>query len=120
MLRARAMACALLLLSGTATFAADPPETIGGHDELWWGAEARARERELERSEQALAECEEREAPVAYRSVPGQVFRGRDGFRYSEVVRCDALRESLEAARAEQDAFEERARRLGVPPGWLR
>ena len=77
-------------------------------------------EREIERVEQELSDCEEREAPPAYENVPGQVYRGRDGYRYREVVRCDDLRDELVAAREALDEFEDLARRLGVPPGWLR
>jgi hypothetical protein len=111
----------LLLLLGALPAGAQPePDTIGGHDPVWWSREARAHEREIERLEQTLADCEEREAPPAYRNVPGQVYRGRDGYRYREVVRCDDLRDELAAARAAQDEFEDLARRLGVPPGWLR
>jgi hypothetical protein len=95
-------------------------ESIGGHDAAWWGAQARAHERAVADLERALAACEEREAPPAYRNVPGQVFRGRDGLRYRELVRCDETRAELEAAEAAREAFEERARRLEVPPGWLR
>jgi hypothetical protein len=52
--------------------------------------------------------------------VPGQVYRGRDGLGFREVVRCDELRDELDAARQALDDFEDLARRLGVPPGWLR
>jgi hypothetical protein len=98
----------------------EPPPTIGGHEEAWWSAAARAHERAVERAEAALADCEEREAPLSYRNVPGQWVRGRDGYRVREIVRCDALEDELEEAREDLEDFEERARRLGVPPGWLR
>lgn len=110
----------LLGLCASAALAGDEPETIGGRDAIWWGQQARAHERAVAALEQELAACEEREAPPAYRNVPGQVFRGRDGLRYREVLRCDDARAELEAAEAARDAFEERARRLEVPPGWLR
>ena len=110
----------LLLLGALPAPAEEGPETIGGHDPVWWSSEARAHEREIERLEQDLAECEEREAPPAYQNVPGQIYRGHDGYRYREVVRCDDLRDELAAARDALDEFEDLARRLGVPPGWLR
>ena len=117
----RTLVLALLLsLYAPAAHGEDEPETIGGHDAAWWGREARAHERAIAGLEQEVAACEEREAPPAYRNVPGQVFRGRDGLRYREVARCDDARAELEAAEAARDAFEERARRLEVPPGWLR
>lgn len=113
-------ALVLLLLCALPAQAEEERETIGGHDEVWWSTQARAHEREIERLEQELSDCEEREAPIAYRNVPGQVYRGRDGYRYREVVRCDDLRDELVAAREALDEFEDLARRLGVPPGWLR
>jgi hypothetical protein len=110
-----------LLLSLCASAAqADEPETIGGRDAAWWSQQARAHERAVAELEQALAACEEREAPPAYRNVPGQLFRGRDGLRYREVANCDEGRAQLEAAEQARDEFEELARRLEVPPGWLR
>jgi len=110
----------LLLLCAVPAQAGGELETIGGRDRVWWSRQALAHERAIERLEQELAECEEREAPPAYQNVPGQVYRGRDGYRYRELVRCDDLRDELGAARDAQDAFEDLARRLGVPPGWLR
>jgi hypothetical protein len=117
----RTHALALLLaLCASAAHAETDTETIGGHDAAWWGGQSRAHERAVTRLEQALVACEEREAPPAYRNVPAQVFRGRDGLRYRELVRCDEMREELAAAEDARDAFEELARRLDVPPGWLR
>jgi hypothetical protein len=113
-------ASVLLMLCALPAHAEDEPETIGGRDRVWWHGQARFHEHEIERLEGELSECEEREAPPAYQNVPGQVYRGRDGYRYREVVRCDDLRDELAAARDAQDEFEDLARRLGVPPGWLR
>jgi hypothetical protein len=113
-------ASVLLLLCTLPARAEDEAETIGGRDRLWWSTQALAHEHEIERLEAALSSCEEREAPPAYRNVPGQIYRGRDGIRYREVMHCDDLREELAAARDRLDEFEDLARRLGVPPGWLR
>ena len=119
MRRTAVLALVLGLCAPTAQ-AEGEPETIGGRDAVWWSGQARAHERAIAGLEREVAACEEREAPPAYRNVPGQVFRGRDGLRYREVARCDDARAELEAAEAARDAFEERARRLEVPPGWLR
>ncbi len=118
--RSFAAACGLLLLCACAAHAEGDAETIGGHDEPWWRAQAHAHEQAALRFEQKLGECEEREAPPAYDPVSGQVFRGRDGLRYRELLRCDELRADLERAREALDEFEDLARRLEVPPGWLR
>jgi hypothetical protein len=97
------------------------PERIGGRDPVWWSQQARAHERHVEELERALEGCEEREAPLAYQDVPVQVFRDRAGrLRTREVLRCDDLRVDLEGAELARDAFEDLARRLEVPPGWLR
>jgi len=118
----RAFLTALVLpaLCAAVVYAEEASDTIGGHDEIWWSSEAHSHESEIERLEQELAACEEREAPPAYRDVQGEVYRGRDGLRYREIVHCDELREALEDAREALDDFEDLARRLGVPPGWLR
>jgi hypothetical protein len=97
-------------------------DTIGGREEGWWRAAMASREAEVAALAEALATCEEREAPPAYDAVEGYVTRSRrDGRPYFvEVKRCDAEREALAGASAERDRFEEEAQRLGVPPGWLR
>ena len=75
----------------------------------------------FETQQGALAACEAREAPPAYDGVAAYVTRGRDGrLREVEIKRCDDERADLDAARRELERFEEEARRLGVPPGWLR
>jgi hypothetical protein len=119
-LRPLFVALLLPMLCAFAAHAEDEPPTIGGRDQVWWATQARAHESGVERLEDDLARCEEREAPPAYRNVPSQVYRGRDGLRVREVVRCDELRDELDAARQALDDFEDLARRLGVPPGWLR
>jgi hypothetical protein len=119
-LRPLFVALCLPVFCATPLRAEEEPATIGGRDPVWWATQARAHESRVERLEADLARCEEREAPPAYRNVPGQIYRGRDGLRYREVVRCDELRDELDAARLALDDFEDLARRLGVPPGWLR
>jgi hypothetical protein len=118
----RIAALALLLSASAAEAGTEPePERIGGRDQIWWSQQARAHERHVEELERALEGCEEREAPPAYQDVPVQVFRDREGrLRTREVLRCDDLRVDLEGAELARDAFEDLARRLGVPPGWLR
>lgn len=98
---------------------ADP--ATGAEGEAWWRAQHAARAAAVASLEREVAACEEREAPPAYDGIAGYVTRGRDGrLREVEIQRCDQQRADLEAARAELDRFEEQARRLGIPPGWLR
>jgi hypothetical protein len=119
--RPRRIFALALWLCASAAHAEPELELIGGRDQVWWSQQARAHERHVEELERALESCEEREAPPAYQDVPAQVFRDREGrLRYREVVRCDDLRADLEAAEQARDEFEDLARRLEVPPGWLR
>jgi len=96
-------------------------EPIGGHEEAWWRDRHEALVAEVEWLAARAAACEEREAPRAYDGVEGYVVRGRRGrARWVAIKRCDEERADLAATRGELERFEERARRAGVPPGWLR
>lgn len=112
----RAAAALLLALA----LAAPAARAVVEDDEAAWREQALALQRDVESAEQALHLCEEREAPDAYQSVGGYWERGRRGPRWVEVVHCDDQRVALDDARRALDDFEERARRRGVPPGWLR
>jgi hypothetical protein len=110
-----------LLLAAAPARGEEPAERIGGHDEVWWRERHEELASELEHAGALVEECEETEAPRAYHGVGGYAVRGRDGrVRWVEIKRCDEERAALSAARGALDRFEERARRAGVPPGWLR
>lgn len=110
-----------LLLAAPAVRAEDAAERIGGHDEGWWRERHEALVAELEHLEARVDECEKSEAPRAYDGVGGYAIRGRDGrVRWVRIKRCDEERAALTATRGDLERFEERARRAGVPPGWLR
>ncbi|MEB2346546.1 MAG: hypothetical protein OZ948_17610 [Deltaproteobacteria bacterium] len=112
----RSLLAAILLLAAPAA-----SEEIGGHDEGWWRDEHEARVAGLTLSEARARECEETEAPRVYDGIGGYTVRGRDGrVRWVAIKRCDEQRAAREAARGDLERFEERARRAGVPPGWLR
>jgi hypothetical protein len=98
------------------------PAQAQDRDEAWWRAAATAHASAIEAGEEALAACEEREAPPAYDGVDGYVTRSNgDGrLRWVEVKRCDEERAELDAARNALERFEDEARRGGIPPGWLR
>jgi len=121
-MRPRRAALALaLLLAAPAARAQEAGERAGGHDEAWWREQHEALVSEALHLEALVGECQETEAPRAYDGVGGYAVRGRDGrVRWVEVKRCDEERASLSAARGDLERFEERARRAGVPPGWLR
>jgi len=114
------LALVALLWAALPASAADPSQPE--RDESWWRAAMAAREAELASAEQAAAVCEEREAPPPYDGVDGYVTRGaRDGRpRFVEVRRCDEERAARDAARDAVTRLEDEARRLDVPPGWLR
>jgi len=104
--------------------ATPPPERatprIGDRSEAEWRDLAFTRQRALESAEDELASCESREAPAPYRDVAGYVASGRSGPYWVEVKSCDEARIEAQDARREIGDLEEQARRLGVPPGWLR
>ena len=110
--------------SRTAAPATPHPEhatpRIGERSEAEWRDTALTRQRALESAEDELASCESREAPAPYRDVAGYVARGRRGPYWVEVKSCDDARIEVEDARREIGDLEEQARRLGVPPGWMR
>jgi hypothetical protein len=109
----------LALLSAFAASA--DPAAVDGHEEAWWRAAITSRESQVASSEQAVTECEEREAPAAYDGVDGFVKQRPDGrLQVVQIRRCDRERDALEAARSDLERFEDGARRAGVPPGWLR
>ena len=93
---------------------------IGGRSEDEWRNAALARQRALESAESTLASCEVREAPAPVRYVSGYLARGRRGPYWVEIKICDAERVDVQDARREVTDFEEQARRLSVPPGWMR
>mgnify|MGYP005851896901 CR=1 FL=1 len=110
-----------VLLAAPAVSAEDPAERIGGHEEAWWRDRHEALVAELAYREARVAECEKSEAPPAYDGVAGYTVRGRNGrLRWVRIQRCDEERAAQTAARGDLERFEERARRAGVPPGWLR
>lgn len=115
-------ACPLLLalFLGPGSAASDATETIGGHDEAWWREGSAGRAGAVAACEEALASCEETEAPPAYDGIEGYVVLRRRGPEFVRIKRCDDERAALDDARDALERFEEQARKLDVPPGWLR
>jgi hypothetical protein len=97
--------------------AAQAEERIGGRTEAEWRSQAQLLEERLRRLELELEALEE--STTAYGGWSTQ----RDGRRVEQVAAPDErrrLERALELAETQLDALEEEARRLGVPPGWLR
>src|SRR5262245_33754864 len=119
-MRSLGFAAALLLVAAGIASAQDEAK-IGGRRESDWRREALELQRATESADAAAATCAEREAPAAYGDVAGYVERGARGrLRWVEVEHCDDERAAAANARRALADFEDLARRLGVPPGWLR
>jgi len=91
---------------------------IGGRSRSEWLTRETSLEKRIEDLEAQLEELEE--TTQAYGGWG--THRDKRG-RVSRVALPDRRREletALERAESELDAFEEEARRAGVPPGWLR
>ena len=109
--------------------AADTPGVIGGKSEDGWRSQSLAMQRKIEDAEAALetaTEEEEDEAGDVY-FAPGAGRKARRPMRaaalsgdYEEDPTVEQLEAEVERAKSEFEAFEDRARRAGVPPGWLR
>jgi hypothetical protein len=111
------IACAAVLLLAVVGQA----ETLDGHDESWWRAAQAAHESAVRSLEQSVSSCEKTEAPVGAGVVEGYgVGRVQGRPVLVPLKRCDDERARLDAARADLERFEDQARQLGVPPGWLR
>jgi hypothetical protein len=112
---------AALLAAPTLASAGEAHELVGGHEEAWWRASQQSREQTVSALEQGVATCQKTEAPADAGVVDGYgIGRVRGRPVLVPLKRCDDERASLDAARAELERFEDQARRLGVPPGWLR
>ena len=101
--------------------AAAPTDTIEGRDETWWRDSAQHRAEAVASLEREVEACEKTEAPTGADVVDGYGVghvRGRPAL--VPLKRCDDERTRLEQARSDLERFEDLARRLGVPPGWLR
>jgi uncharacterized protein DUF4124 len=84
---------------------------IGGDDEAGWRAHAAKLRADIERLEGAAEHCQEY-APQRWKPGSGQ--------QGSETAECRRKAGDLQFARSQLDELLENARRLGVPPGWVR
>jgi hypothetical protein len=101
--------------------AADGPgETVQGRDEAAWRAEHRRYRDRVARLESLRARLEALGADTAPGPRRAAVSR-RNQARYEDRhAAWQQTGRDLEAARLQLERFEEKARRAGVPPGWLR
>ncbi len=85
------------------------PTSLGGMREGQWRSRARSLEQKVESLESQLEHAED-QLSSAYALGRAAIYQRR----------VNRLERKLEAARDAFERFEERARELGVPPGWLR
>ncbi len=96
-------------------------ERIGGRSEEQWREEAGTLATEIEILEKRVDEMEERgddHMPLSARR--NNASRRRYSEYRGRYWQWERASKALAHARAKLDRFEERGRRLGVPPGWLR
>lgn len=94
----------------------EKPKQVGGRSESEWRAQAVAMEQKISGLEQAIESVED--GPEFYRKTYRR--NGVRGKRENKASRLRGLESKLQAAQDSFDRFEERARKAGVPPGWLR
>ena len=100
---------------------ADASELIAGWGEEEWREKAGALATEIEILEKRLAQLEEQGADHMPLSARRRSISHRRYSEYRARYRVwEKTGKDLERAEARLERFEERARRSGVPPGWLR
>jgi hypothetical protein len=97
------------LVPGAGALDPSASTAIGGRSEDDWRAEARRLTRKVESLEADLERADDQRRSA---------ISPRDSSYYERKVA--RLEQQLEAAQSALDTFEERARKLEVPPGWLR
>jgi len=88
---------------------AQEPKSIGGLPEWRWRRDAKRLERNIERLQSDLEAAEER-LSSSYTLRDAAIYKSR----------VDRLERELADAERAFEEFEDHARELGVPPGWLR
>jgi hypothetical protein len=85
------------------------PSSIGGKSEGQWRSEALRLEERIERERQKLQKAEE-QLSNAYALGSSAYYQRR----------VDSAKAAVEDSEGDLERLEDRARELGVPPGWLR
>jgi hypothetical protein len=96
-------------------------ETVGGMGQEQWRERAGALATDVEHLEKRLEVLEEQGADHMPTSSSRNNVPHRRYSKYRARYReWESVGRKLDAARGKLERFEERARRAGVPPGWLR
>lgn len=96
-------------------------DRVGGHGESWWRASVQRFVDEIAALEAHVEACKDLKPPRRYESR-GRMRMKRLHYQACEaaVQRCSARQSTLEAKLRQLAHLRERARRQGLPPGWLR
>lgn len=100
----------------SAPHGAPAPAAPGGHPEPWWREEHAAHAERVERARERVAQLEDEGADAE----PPRMSSSRYTVSRRRHVAWKRATRELERSERQLEAFEERARRAGVPPGWLR
>jgi hypothetical protein len=103
---------------GSAAAAAPPPpaeESYGGRTESWWRAEAAKHREAIARLEEQTEQCTAGEFRWSA-GAGGRAYREES----AEADACGRIQSELQMNQRWLEAFEDKAHRAGVPPGWLR
>ncbi len=123
--------------SSPAAASATEPTSLGGHDRYWWQSQMQEKQQWIEdlRGQIEFAKEEEENFSDQIYRKPGA--GGRDTSRFGgrnvgrtamlsaaddneEEPSVEQLEGELAEAESDLEQLEDRARRAGVPPGWLR
>ena len=107
--------------SGRFARSAGERDLVGGHDEAWWRSQATRFRDEIGVLEQEVEACKDVKAPSRYNHRTGRRMKRQHYERGKAAARrCAQNKSTLGVKRLQLDNFAERARRQGVPPGWMR
>lgn len=96
-------------------------EEIAGHDESWWRSRVERYASEIRAIEEQIDTCKDLKAPVRYDHRTGRrTKRQHYDDKMGAIDRCSSNQSTLDVKQRQLTNFKERARKSGVPPGWLR
>jgi len=95
-------------------------EKFGGYDEAWWRGKAEQYTRDIRNLEQGAKACKDIKAPAKRNTSGRRMKRQHYDRKLAAVEQCSKNQFRLDTTRKQFANFKERARKQGVPPGWLR
>ena len=96
-------------------------DEVGGYPEPWWRAQAEEYARSIEALEKRVEACADLDRPRRYNRRTGRGLKRQHYDRkMAALERCSSDESTLEIKQRQRSSFVERARKSGVPPGWVR